>query len=297
MMSYHIRSVAALFMLACDASAKLDYQEPTKNLAHSYAGQLAHRAKSATVHKSDIEEYAKMVQVDSEKGLSFYWSVDNRVLSARMVYAGKAWLGFAVEPQGEHTDKLRVVIGKPKSKTVNKYSVTGNDWKHASKRGKHHQTLLHAKIEQTEDSTIMSFKKILQEDDEIAINPNGINKFKFVIGKENKVHNPRGSFTLKLDLSTNAMESKFKDGASSEDKAGSMDKSAAKQAAAKQAAAAKEKAAKNKAKAKDKAATKETVASKDKAAAKDKAATKAKAETKAKAAPEDKAAAEDEAVP
>lgn len=225
--TYRLRSaMILLLMMVSNASAVRDYHVTDNHLTEMYTDQLSHHSTSATIYKSDVAEYTKMVKVDPEEGLLFYWNVNEEYLDVRIVFQGHAWLGFGVS-KGEEMDESEVVIGKPRSKHIRKYSIFGGDWKNAEKLEHKYQTLFDQKIVQTKTTTTMSFKKLLEEDGEIAIKPSGLNNLLFVFGKGNTSHNSEGSFHLKLNLSKHAEDSYTKHKSGFKYKSGSKNESTA----------------------------------------------------------------------
>jgi len=177
------------------------------NLNEENSAQLDDGLKSRTILNSDVAEYQQMVKVDSHDKLSFYWNIDDKFLDVRVVYKGLAWLGFGISPDGK-LNQAEAIIGKPDSKRnhkVTKYAFDGQKkWTEAGKMVKEFQTLEAANIEQDGSTTVMTFKKKLEEDSEIAIKGHGDNEFVLVVGKKNRFHHPHHSYALKLNLSGEA---------------------------------------------------------------------------------------------
>jgi len=183
------------------------------NLNEEHSAQLDDGLKSRTILNSDVAEYQQMVKVDSHDKLSFYWNIDDKFLDVRVVYKGLAWLGFGISPDGK-LNQAEAIIGKPDSKRnhkVTKYAFDGQKkWTEAGKMVKEFQTLEAANIEQDGSTTVMTFKKKLEEDSEIAIKGHGDNEFVLVVGKKNRFHHPHHSYALKLNLSGEAFLSHAK---------------------------------------------------------------------------------------
>lgn len=206
MLSVYRKVAAALIALACRDVMAINIQD--ENAAEADNG-----LKSGTVLKSDVSEYQKMVKVDTNDKVFFYWNVDDKFLDVRVVYKGLAWLGFGASPDGKLSD-AEAIIGKPDSKRhhkVCKYNFYGEKkWTQAEKMEKEFQTLEAADIVQDDSTTTMTFKKKLEEDSEVAISKDGENKFFLVVGKKNHFHQPHHSYALKLNLSAEVVDSDAK---------------------------------------------------------------------------------------
>lgn len=164
------------------------------------------------VQPSNNSSYENMVQINSEGSFILYWNTplmnaQNKVFDVQLVYSGKAWLGFGLlSPYREISnnasllDGSEVVIGKPNSYSVRKYEIRGNHWTNTVRRESLYQTLQDGRIDQSNNSTMLSFKKLLKEDGEIPINPTGGNIFVFAYGGGNAFNKTGKSYMLVLDL-------------------------------------------------------------------------------------------------
>jgi len=120
---------------------------------------------------------------------------DKNTLRARLTFLGKGWVGFGISPEGNMNEN-DAIIGVPGG-TVVKYHLASFT---ASPISKDRQTLEDFSIEQDSEKTVLTFSKLLQEEGEVAINPNGSNKFIWAYGSSNTLghHQDRGSVDLPL---------------------------------------------------------------------------------------------------
>jgi len=134
-------------------------------------------------------------------------SAKNGILCARLeVQSDQGWLGFGISTDGKMTGS-QAVIGLPSDSglaedgDVKKYDLNGGDPRIKVMEDSR-QTLIHSSITQDVDAgmTVMSFTKLLVEDDEseIPIAENGENIFLFAKGTWNwpSYHEKRMSFPL-----------------------------------------------------------------------------------------------------
>ncbi|CAB9496618.1 Eukaryotic cytochrome b561 [Seminavis robusta] len=129
--------------------------------------------------------------------------------SATVVYEGLAWVGFAISPTGRMQDS-NAVIGMPgeeESETnPGKYFLGGYtaDGITLSEQ----QTLLSKSLEQNDTHTVLSFTKLLEEPDEVAITPSGDNNFLVAVGLSNEFgyHAARHPFTESITCGGGAVE-------------------------------------------------------------------------------------------
>lgn len=150
---------------------------------------------------SDDPSYTHMIPLEND--LQFYYKLNDQTsFSAQLIYQGKGYVSWANAPSGMMVYS-EAVIGLPSQPLSNtnpgKYALTSleNDGVNLMES----QTLLYSNITQTEGTTILQFTKLLQEDGELSINPNGINTFTWAVGGMNFMgyHIKRSSF--KIDLS------------------------------------------------------------------------------------------------
>jgi len=190
MLSLYQKAVATLIALTFHNIVALDLRELDRK---------------STIQKSDVAEYEKMLKVDSDDKLFLYWNVDDDLLDVRVVYKGLAWLGFGISTDGK-VDDAEAIIGKPekpKRNQVRKYSFIGDQWTKTEKMYQKFQTLEARSLVQDESSTSLSFKKLLTEDGEIAVNGKGKNYFFLVVGEKNEFAEPKQKYSLKINLNGN----------------------------------------------------------------------------------------------
>jgi len=190
MLSLYQKAVATLIALTFHNIVALDLRELDRK---------------STIQKSDVAEYEKMLKVDSDDKLFLYWNVDDDLLDVRVVYKGLAWLGFGISTDGK-VDDAEAIIGKPekpKRNQVRKYSFIGDQWTKTEKMYQKFQTLEARSLVQDKFSTSLSFKKLLTEDGEIAVNGKGKNYFFLVVGEKNEFAEPKQKYSLKINLNGN----------------------------------------------------------------------------------------------
>jgi len=195
MLSLYQKAVATLIALTFHDIVALDLRE-------QYSTQVD---RKSTIQKSDVAEYEKMLKVDSDDKLSLYWNVGDDLLDVRVVYKGLAWLGFGISTDGK-LDDAEAIIGKPekpKRNQVRKYTFIGDQWTKTEKMYQKFQTLETRSLVQDKSSTSLSFKKLLKEDGEIAVNGKGKNNFFLVVGEKNEFAEPKQTYALKINLNGN----------------------------------------------------------------------------------------------
>jgi hypothetical protein len=108
-------------------------------------------------------------------------------ITVEFTYNGEGWVSFGVSPKGKMIGG-EVIIAKtdqPASSTnPAKYSMAGESAEAISLMDA--QTLIDATWEQTNGQTILRYTKLLQEDGEIAIDPESTNTFIFAAGQSNE---------------------------------------------------------------------------------------------------------------
>lgn len=157
--------------------------------------------------QSDNPDYDRMVALQPNNDLVFYYSVLGDALSAQIVYQGTGWVGFGVSPSGQMVGG-EVVIGLPddanSATNPGKYLLSQRSQAGVNLAAS--QTLQNATIVQENGVTSLTFTKLLLEPGEVAIDPNGVNTFIWAVGSSNPLayHASRGPFDLDLSQSCGA---------------------------------------------------------------------------------------------
>lgn len=195
-----------------------------------------------------------MVKMDNNETLVMYWNtpasddkgnvelqaIEDRLLDVKIMYAGRAWLGFGIPTAATmfgNSSSLRLataVVGSPhKSKVfkcwLNKSPSSSSSssmmslssmWTSSSKMDRRHQTLRDVRLVQNENDTSLSFKKYVREiyqETEVDIVRNAKYTILLAVGSGNRfVHRHDGSgserpykaYALTLDLSQPAVDNK-----------------------------------------------------------------------------------------
>jgi hypothetical protein len=122
---------------------------------------------------------------------------DETALQVTVTYDGDSWIGFAFSLDKFMANSF-AVIGTPADNTVAKYEMP--DRNTPRKLSADRQTLTDESIEFDGVTTTMKFTKLLVEDGEIAINPNGENIFLYAIGEDGQrdlfFHKSKGDVTV-----------------------------------------------------------------------------------------------------
>lgn len=146
--------------------------------------------------------YQLSQKVDISSTETLYYEVIDGVFCARMESESEGWLGFGISPSGGMVPS-EAVIGLPDDGTVLKYDLTSTAESGVVAMSDEKQTLMDASIEQANGMTIMTFAKIMDED-----------QYPLVIGDNTCIYaqagsntlgyhgGNRGSFTLTLQGST-----------------------------------------------------------------------------------------------
>jgi len=197
MVSLYRNAVAAFIALTYHQVVALNFHE-------QFSSRKYQLDKSRAIRKSDVAKYEKMINVDSDNKLFFYWNVDENVLDVQVVYKGLAWLGFGYTSDGT-LDHAEAIIGKPEKperNQVRKYKFVGDEWTRAVTMGTEFQTLKERSLAQDESSTTMLFKQDLKENVEIApiIKGRGDNNFILVVGEKNNFQKPQQSYFVTVNL-------------------------------------------------------------------------------------------------
>lgn len=197
MVSLYRNAVAAFIALTYHQVVALNFHEQFSNRKY----QLD---KSRAILKSNDPKYAKMINVDPEITLLFYWNVTENVLDVQVVYKGLAWLGFGYTPDGTlgHAEAIIGKPEKPERNQVRKCKFVGDEWTRAMTMGTEFQTLKERSLVQDENYTTMSFEQDLKENVENApiIKGRGDNNFILVFGEKNKFQKPQQSYFVTVNL-------------------------------------------------------------------------------------------------
>eukprot|EP00956_Cyclotella_meneghiniana_P009072 scaffold12431_cov94-Cyclotella_meneghiniana.AAC.6 len=119
------------------------------------------------------------------------------IMCARIESSLESWVGFGISPTGMMIG-AEAVIGLPDDGTVLKYELTGKSTSLVVPMSDDKQTLTDTSITQEGGMTVLSFTKILDEDQyEIVVGPN---TFIFALGTSNSLgyHADRGVFSVDL---------------------------------------------------------------------------------------------------
>lgn len=137
-------------------------------------------------------------------------------MSVRLVYPGRAWLGFAVSPNGlmvgssaviglppEYNETL-LMDGYVSMGNVSQYSLTFDD-EAPGYLLDDNQALMDATVTQDENYTILEFTRYLEQDGVVPINGTGFNYFLVAHGTDRGnmlgYHGPSGRSSFNLTLS------------------------------------------------------------------------------------------------
>jgi hypothetical protein len=144
-------------------------------------------------------ELSQKVDISSTETL--YYEVIDGVFCARMESESEGWLGFGISPDGGMVPS-EAVIGLPDDGTVLKYDLTSKAESGVVAMSDEKQTLMDTSIEQADGTTIMTFAKIMDEDQYPLVI--GDNTCIYAQAGSNTLgyHGGRGSFTLTLQEST-----------------------------------------------------------------------------------------------
>lgn len=123
-------------------------------------------------------------------------------ISVSVTVPAVGWVGFALNDNGGSMVGSEAIIGVPADGTVLKYDLRTQASSGVVPSPMAQQTLTDTSITQTSSTTTLSFTKILEEGDEIIIDPTGENTFLTAFGSGNTLgaHAPnnRASYTLNL---------------------------------------------------------------------------------------------------
>jgi len=113
----------------------------------------------------------------------------------QLEYAGTGWLGFAFTEQPVMIPNV-AVIGLPDDGTVLKYDLMARSLDGVIPVEDERQTLTDASIFQNSTHTVLTFSKLLEEENEVSANAES-NQFNFAIGSSNDlaIHAIRGTAT------------------------------------------------------------------------------------------------------
>lgn len=113
----------------------------------------------------------------------------------------QAWVGWAVNERSFMLG-ANAILGLPETGEVKKYLLGGYTVGGNQPLPDEQQTLIDASIEQTEDTTTLSFTKILEEPDEIPITRSGRNVVLSAWGSSNQLatHKATGIYPLEGDM-------------------------------------------------------------------------------------------------
>lgn len=109
------------------------------------------------------------------------------VLLARLVYDGLGWIGIGVSPNGQMVGG-EAIVGIPNSGSPpQKYRLGGKVRSAVAPLPQSQQTLTDASIEQVNGQTIMTFKRLLNEEGELEILVSGDNQLIYAVGSGNEL--------------------------------------------------------------------------------------------------------------
>jgi len=104
-------------------------------------------------------------------------------ITIRYTVPQTSWVAVGVNPTGGGMVNAEAVIGKPSDGSVLKYKITAKNGNAISELP--NQTLINPSLQQTGDSTILTFTKLLVEDDEFTIAAGASNTFVAAFGFSN----------------------------------------------------------------------------------------------------------------
>lgn len=120
-------------------------------------------------------------------------------ITIQFTVPSNSWAAVGISPNGTMIGG-EVVIAKPAEQTVRKYKIGAKDESAILEMPA--QTLVYANYLQAGGITAMTFTKILDEDGEFAINPNGVNKFIASYGRSNTFGFHQGYGVQEIILAT-----------------------------------------------------------------------------------------------
>ena len=136
----------------------------------------------------------------------YYATVPSTLGFSNGVFCGRievsnhdGWVGFGISPDGKMAGS-NAIIAIPNEDTVLKYDLFNYELSGVTVMVDEKQTLRDASITQEEGNTIVTFTKLLVEEDEIAINDEGINNFLHARGDVALGYHGTNRFPFELDL-------------------------------------------------------------------------------------------------
>ena len=126
------------------------------------------------------------------------------VMSALLSYDGVGYVALATSTDGFMPNAEAIMCLPDDEAPVSKYILGERSQATVVPVDDSAQTLLNTEIIQTEEKTKCLFRKLLNEDGEIPIDPNGSNTFIWAIGGSNALsyHRARGSVTIPFEQCT-----------------------------------------------------------------------------------------------
>jgi len=152
----------------------------------------------------NCSQYQDSVAVDKLVQLSYVVNVEDTTtgqgtLTAELVYADLAWVGFGFSQSGLMFPS-KAIVGLPDASTVQKYDLASYDISGILPSSA--QTLENVSIRQNATHTILRFTKLLVESGELTIDGSGSNNFIWAYGTDNTFGYHRGRGTTSLSLTS-----------------------------------------------------------------------------------------------
>jgi len=152
---------------------------------------------------SDDPWYDKYIRISPD--LVLHWSVSDYLLFGSLRYEGIGWLSIGFSMDGSMIGS-NAIVGHPDLAFEGKPSVSKFNLDSKLINGVVHmtpdeQTLINSTVYQDTNSTVLTFTKILNEENgEITISNSGKNIFLWAIGKSNTMGHHKASGSFDIDL-------------------------------------------------------------------------------------------------
>jgi len=160
-----------------------------------------------------LEFTVNVAGTDTNKDLSAEEVAAGGSMSVRLTYEGDGWVGFGLSSNGKMVGSPAephiAALCLPGEPAVSKYLLGA--YAVPTEMPEESQTLIDTSVTQEGGVTVCEFTKLLVEEGELPIDPNGVNSFIWAVGNTNELayHRSRGQVDIPLEQCTPSGVSEF----------------------------------------------------------------------------------------